>query len=84
MFLAEKCHRCHSVSSAGIKAAGKKKRARATDLTGVGPRLGAQFLLKFLKRGVKKKGELHSKLFKGTDEELQALVDWLLEQKAEG
>ena len=28
--------------------------------------------------------EAHSKPFKGSDEELQALVDWLLEQKAEG
>ena len=26
----------------------------------------------------------HTKPFKGSDEELQVLVDWLLEQKAEG
>ncbi len=31
----------------------------------------------------KKLFETHKKPFKGTDEELQALVDWLLEQKVE-
>ena len=36
-----------------------------------------------MKREIDKDGKEHKKEFKGSDEELQALVDWLLEQKAE-
>ena len=32
---------------------------------------------------VEQEGKAHKKKFKGSDEELQVLVDWLLEQKAE-
>ena len=40
--------------------------------------------MQYVKKEVDKEGKSHTKPFKGNDEELQVLVDWLLEQKAEG
>lgn len=53
------------------------------DLTGVSKKHNSQWIAKFLRGKEKLGGKTHQKPFKGTDEELKALVDWLLEQKAE-
>ncbi len=78
-----KCGQCHSVSSAGIESKVKIKKLKGPDLTGIGERYEADWIGKYLKKEINKKGKAHKKPFKGSDEELQALVDWLLEQKAE-
>lgn len=83
IFEAQKCNLCHSVSSAGIEATTKSDKLKGPDLTGVGDRHDAEWIAKYLKKEVDKDGKSHTKPFKGSDEELKALVDWLLEQKAE-
>ncbi len=81
VFEAQKCSMCHSVSTAGIEA--KSEKMFKGDLVNLGKERDAKWLGEYLMRKVQLEGEDHKKEFKGTDEELQALVDWLLEQKAE-
>ncbi len=81
VFEAQKCNMCHSVSSAGIEA--KSEKMFKGDLVNLADKYDAKWLVQYLKKEVQLDGEDHNKEFKGSDEELQALVDWLLEQKAE-
>lgn len=84
VFLAQKCNICHAVSSAGIEATTASEKMKGPDLIGVGDRHDndKEWFVKFVKREVELDGSLHKKPYKGTDEELAALIDWLLEQKA--
>ncbi len=85
-FLDMKCNMCHAVSTVGIEAKTTSEKMMGPDLVNLAKHetLGdAAVLGKYIKQEAKLDGEEHKKGFKGTDEELQALVDWLLEQKAE-
>ena len=82
VFEAQKCQLCHGVSSAGIEATTKSEKLKGPDLTGVGENFDAEWMTKYIKKEVDKEGKKHTKPFKGTDEELQVIIDWLLEQKA--
>lgn len=81
IFLAQKCNTCHAVSSAGIEAKTTSAKMKGPDLTGVGERYEREWIVKYVQKEVDKDGKSHSTAFKGSDEELEALVDWLLEQK---
>ena len=81
VFEAQKCNLCHSVPSAGIEATTKSDKLKGPDLVDLDA--DAQWVAKYLKKEVEKDGKSHTKPFKGSDEELKALVDWLLEQKSE-
>ncbi|MBL7128153.1 MAG: cytochrome c [Ignavibacteria bacterium] len=83
IFEDEKCNLCHSVSTVGIEAKTKKEAFKGPDLVNLADSFEADWIVKYLKKEADKDGKSHKKPFKGTDEELQALVDWLLEQKAE-
>ena len=67
---------CHAAPAAGIEAKTKSEKMQ-------GPDLGGKFKADFaaIAAYVRKTGELdgksHKKEFKGTDEELQAIIDWL-------
>lgn len=81
VFLAEKCNLCHAVSSAGIEATTKSEAMKGPDLSTTGPH-DAAALAKYLKQEEAVDGKKHKKGFKGTDEDLQALIAWLNEQAA--
>lgn len=81
-FLAQKCNQCHSVSSAGIEATTKSEKMFGGDLTGVGERRMAEWIAKFVRREETIDGKQHKKEWKGTDVDLQQIVDWLATQKA--
>ncbi|HSR53180.1 MAG TPA: c-type cytochrome [Acidobacteriota bacterium] len=83
VFDGAKCGTCHSVTSAGIEAKMKSGPMAGSDLTGIGEKHEAKWIASYLRQEVKMDGKAHAKAFKGSDEELQALVDWLLEQKSE-
>lgn len=83
VFDANKCDLCHSVSNLKIEATTKSDKLKGPDLVDVGKRHEAEWIAKYLKKETDKDGKSHTKPFKGSDEELQALVDWLLEQKSE-
>ncbi len=81
VFEAEKCSMCHALSNLGIEATTKSDKLKGPDLVDVSKRYEGDWLAKYLKKEADKDGKSHTKPFKGSDEELQALVDWLLEQK---
>ena len=83
-FVTLKCNMCHAVSSAGIEAKTKSEKMFGGDLVDLGAEWEAKKLASYMNQEMEKDGKPHKKEFKGTDEELQVLVDWLLEQKAEG
>lgn len=73
LFVDKKCASCHTVETAGIES----KKKDASDLSEVGAERSAEFLLKYLKKEAKLEGKEHKPAFKGTDEELNIIVDWL-------
>lgn len=83
VFLAQKCNLCHSVSTAGIEATTKSDAMKGPDLSTTGAHDPAA-LAKYLKQEETVDGKKHKKAFKGSDEELQALIAWLNEQAAAG
>ncbi len=81
LFMSGKCNMCHSVSSVEIEATAKSEKMRGPDLAMVADFGEKADVAKFLKKEMERNGKNHKIAFKGTDEELQALVDWLLEQR---
>jgi mono/diheme cytochrome c family protein len=73
VFVGNKCNMCHTVTSAGIES----KKSDATDLSKVGKDRTVEFLTKYLKKEVKLNDKDHKSSFKGTDEDLTELVQWL-------
>jgi len=84
VFKAKKCNTCHSVSTAGIKATTKSSKMSGPDLVNLAETYKADWISAYVRKEADLDGKNHKKPFKGSDEELQVLVDWLLEQKAEG
>lgn len=82
IFEGEKCNLCHSVPSAGIEATSKSDKMKGPALLVPDDKLTAEWLTKYIKKEVDHEGKTHKKDFKGTDEELKTLVDWLLANKA--
>jgi len=80
VFIDKKCAMCHSVESVGIEAT---KKSGAVDLSNTGADVEADFMTKYLLKEEKIDDKAHKTKFNGTDEELKALVDWLLTLKAE-
>ncbi len=71
-----KCNMCHAVPAAEIEAKTKSEKMKGGDLGG---KIEGEFAE--IAAYVRKEGELdgksHKKPFKGTDEELQSIIDWL-------
>ena len=80
VFVAAKCSMCHAVSSAGIEAKMKGSSA-GPDLKGISAERSAEWIAAYLKKEEKIDGKDHKAAFKGTDEEMKAVIDWLMEQK---
>ncbi len=81
VFVNSNCGNCHSVSGAGIVAKMKSEKMRGPDLDGIGGKRDSVWLTGYLKTETDLEGRRHKVGFKGSDEELKTLVDWLLEQK---
>lgn len=79
IFVDNKCNMCHTVTSAGIES----KKSDASDLSTVGKDKTVEFLTKYLKKEAKINDKDHKSAFKGSDEDLKVLVDWLLTLKGE-
>jgi len=83
IFLAEKCNTCHGVAAAGIEAKVKSEKMRGPDLDeSVIGEVDRAELVAFVKGEGEIDGKKHKKPFKGSDEELAAMLDWLGEQAA--
>ncbi len=79
IFLAQKCNMCHSVSTAGITATTTSAKMKGPDLVNLHE--DAATLTAYLKKTGKIHDKLHVKELKGTDEEIKAVVTWILAQK---
>ncbi len=77
VFVEKKCGSCHSVNSADITS----KKKDAVDLSDTGTGKTAKFMTKYLNKEEKINDKVHKTAFKGTEEELSKLVDWLLTLK---
>ena len=76
-----KCNMCHAVPAAEIEAKVKSEKMQGP---GLGGKIDADFaaIAAYVRKAGELKGEEHNKEFKGTDEELQAIVDWLASLEA--
>ena len=76
VFEAEQCSLCHSVQAAGVQAKTTSDKLKGPDLSGYEPEAG--FNVKaYLHKQAEKDGASHRREFKGSDEELEALLAWL-------
>lgn len=77
-FIAQKCNVCHSISSEEITHTSKIEKLVGPDLAGIAERREAPWLRTYIQREqLGDNGKKHAKPFKGSDEELQAIVTWL-------
>ena len=84
LFVQNKCNACHAVKSAGIeqkKEAGEED-SKAPDLSAVKTAHDAGLLAKFLEKTEKIEGKKHPKKWKGSDEELKAVTEWIASLEA--
>jgi hypothetical protein len=80
IFLAQKCDLCHTVSSAGSEAKTKSDKMKGPDLTTAEKR-DPKLLADFMRKTAQIDDQDHKKEFKGSDEELGALLSWIQEQQ---
>lgn len=80
IYIDYKCNLCHSVTSAGIEAKVKSEKMKGPDLTGVTSKREPEWIAKYVRKQVQIEDRDHKPEFKGTDEELDALIAWLKEQ----
>lgn len=87
IFTEKKCQKCHSVASAQIEVIVDEEDDEdgdePTDLSSIGNEMSSDDIQTFLMRKSERNEKKHKKRFKGSDEELQALADWLASLKAE-
>jgi hypothetical protein len=71
-----KCSMCHAVPAAGIEAKTKSESMKGSDMGG---KVEGEFaeIAAYVRKEGELDGKTHKKPFKGTDEELQTILDWL-------
>lgn len=89
IFLEYKCNNCHTVSTAGITP---KLKTKAPDLVNVTVRHDKDWIPEFIRKQSghvscnevesSRDGKLHLLEFKGTQEEEDALIKWLDQQRS--
>ncbi|GAB1370608.1 hypothetical protein MASR1M45_06690 [Candidatus Kapaibacterium sp.] len=76
-----KCAACHSVTAASIEA--KKKSDKVPDLSTLTADKDLEFFTKYMKKDEVLNGKKHPVPFKGSDEDLKIMLEWLMSLKAE-
>ncbi len=79
LFLAQKCNMCHNVPAAAIERTVKSEKTAGPDLVNV--KADAATLGKVLRRQQDVNGKKHPKEIKGSDEEINSVITWILSQK---
>ena len=79
IFLDNKCNSCHTVASQDITS----KKDDAVDLSNAGTVGDAQLMKSYLLKEAQINDKDHKMKFKGSDDELNTLVNWLLTLKTE-
>jgi len=79
IFLDSKCNKCHTVISMEITS----KKDDAIDLSDAGSVGDVQFLKSYLLKEAEIDDKSHKTKFKGSEEELNTLAEWLTSLKSE-
>lgn len=79
LFEKNKCNTCHSVPKANIKSKMPTKYPELPDKLLKETKIDE--LVKFIKQETNLKGKKHGLKFKGSDDELKAILKWLQEMK---
>ena len=75
-FLENKCNVCHTIESQGIE---KTSKMAGPDLSDAGNMMeSADWLKGFLLKENETDAGMHKKTWSGTDEQLEATIDWLM------
>lgn len=82
VFTEHECGDCHGVKAAGIAEPKAAKEDKGPDLSGIVAKRGAEWIGRYLKKKEKIDGVKHKKKFRGSKDELKALVDWLSSLKS--
>jgi mono/diheme cytochrome c family protein len=77
LFEASKCNMCHAVKAAGIEAKVKSEKMQGPDLTGLGSRFEADWVVKYLRKEVQLEEKDHKGTFKGSEDDVKAIMAWL-------
>lgn len=81
LFRQSRCDLCHGVSTAGIQPRATSEKMRGPDLVNLAERRSTDWLIAYMRGQERIDGDRHEPGFTGSDEELGALLSWLLEQK---
>ena len=81
MFLGFKCNTCHSIDSQHIASKATSEKMKGPDLSDVGNKHDAAWILGWLKHEQELNGHKHKAPIKGTDDELKKLAAWLITLK---
>lgn len=82
LFLGKMCSGCHSIQAMGIaRRGGGTTQQQAPDLSAVGSKHNAKFIMKWLRQNESIRAKKHSIKFIGSDEELKVLAEWLASLK---
>jgi mono/diheme cytochrome c family protein len=81
LFQQSRCDLCHGVSTAGIQPRASSEKMRGPDLVNLSDRRSTDWLIAYMRGNERIGGEKHEPGFTGSDEELGALLSWLLDQK---
>lgn len=73
LFIDNKCNMCHTVKSVGIES----KKSDAIDIVKLDEEKNDEFWMNYLMKKEKLNGKEHKTAFKGTEEELKKIVDWM-------
>ena len=76
-FEANKCSNCHSIEKLGMTRKIQSEKTAGPDLSKIGAKHDAAWIVKWCERAVEKDGKTHKNEYKGTKEDLQAIADWL-------
>lgn len=79
LFVKMKCTKCHSVKAAGVKRSEPLEEGdKESDLSKMGAKKWElDDMAKFLKKKAKRNGKKHRKKYKGSDDDLKAILTWL-------
>ncbi len=72
-----KCNMCHGVAAVGIEAKTTSEKMKGIDLSGYKTDKELAEIAAYARKEADLDGKTHKKGFKGTDEELQTILDWL-------
>ena len=77
-YLKARCDRCHAIASQEIDATTNSERMLGPDLGEMSAERSVDWIVRYVKKEVDIDDKTHRFTFKGTDEDLQTIAEWLV------